>query len=127
MSEVGRTWKLWAYRYESGELWHVGVREWVKLHGLDHPLVAVLAEEILGDPYADEVTHYAWQYAEGSRYRHGDTPTMFQVRTGNNPKDPKRALMFLDMCFPYGLDVETKKGDGTVVALRITDRQEDDA
>ncbi len=112
-------------RYESGELWHVGARGWVKLHGLDHPLVAVLAEEILGDPYASAVTHYGWQYAEGSRYSHRDAPTMIQVRTGNDPKDPKRALMFLNMCFPYGLDIAIKNGDGDVVAMRITERQED--
>ena len=125
MSQIGRTWKLWAYRYESGKLWHVGARGWVKLHGLDHPLVAVLAEEILGDRYASEVTHYGWQYAEGSRYRHDDTPTMIQVRTGDDPKDPKRALMFLDMCFPYGVAAAVKSGDGNIVALRITERQED--
>ena len=125
MIQVGRTWKLWAHRYESGELWHVGQRKWVELHQLDHPLVSVLVEEILGDPYTAEVTHYGWQYAEGSRYRHGDVPTMIQVRTGNDPKDPKRALMFLDMCFPYGIDAEVKSGDGSIVAMRITERQED--
>ena len=46
MTSLGRTWKLWAYRYESGALWHVGERKWVELHQLGHPLVAVLAEEI---------------------------------------------------------------------------------
>ena len=122
MTCVGRTWKLWAHRYESGELWHVGQRKWVELHQLDHPIVAVLVEEILGDPYAAEVTHYGWQYAEGSRYRHGDVPTMIQVRTGS---DPKRARMFLDMCFPYGVDASVERGDGNIVAMRITERQED--
>ena len=122
---IGRTWKLWAHRHANGQLWHVGARRWVELHGLTHPLVAVLVEEILNDLYDDEVTHYGWQYVEGSRYRHGDVPTMIQVRTGNDPKDRKRALMFLNMCFPYGLDVAIKSGDGTVVALRITERQEE--
>ncbi len=117
-----RVWKLWAYRYESGRLWHVGERRWVELHQLSHPIVPVLVEEILGDPYAPEVTHYSWQYVEGSRYRHGDAPTMIQVRTG---PDPERAMMFLDMCFPNGLAVAIEKGDGNVVALRITQRQED--
>ena len=125
MSEVGRTWKLWAHRYESGKLWHIGDRGWVKLHGLDHPIIPVLVEEILGDLYADEVTHYGWQYVEGSRYRHGDVPTMIQVRTGNDPTNPKRARMFLDMCFPYGVDAAVKSGDGSIVAMRITERQED--
>lgn len=122
---VGRTWQLWAHRYENGKLWNIGQRPWVALHQLEHPIVAVLVEEILGDRYASEVTHYGWQYAEKSRYRHGDVPTMIQIRTGNDPKDPKRALMFLNMCFTYGLDVAIKSGDGDVVALRITERQED--
>jgi hypothetical protein len=33
--------------------------------------------------------------------------------------------MLLSMCFPYGLDAAIKSGDGNVVALRITERQED--
>jgi hypothetical protein len=122
---VGRTWGLWAYRHANGKLWHVGARKWVELHRLSHPLVAVLVEEILGDPYTDEVTHYGWQYAEGSRYRHGDLPTMIQVRTGNDPTNPKRARMFLDMCFPYGVDSAIERGDGSMIALRITERPED--
>lgn len=121
MSAVGRTWQLWACRYENGKLRHVGSRKWVELHQLAHPVVAVLVEEILGDPYADEVTHYGWQYAEGSRYRHGDAPTMIQVRTGNDPADPKRARMLLDMCFAYGIDADIERGEGRMVALRITE------
>jgi len=124
MSQVGRTWKLWAHRYDSGKLWHVGARKWVELHQLEHPVVAVLVEEVLGDPYADEVTHYAWQYVEGSRCRHGDVPTMIQVRTGNDPTNPKRGRMFLDMCFPYGVDASVACGDGNILALRITECQE---
>ena len=124
-TSVGRTWKLWAHRQESGKLWNIGSRRWVEIHQLSHPIVAVLVEEILGDPYAAEITHYGWQYVEGSRYRHGDAPTMIHIRTGNDPKDPKRALMFLNMCFTYGLDAAIKSGDGNVVALRITERQED--
>ena len=122
-TNVGRTWRLWAYRYESGKLWHVGTRKWVQLHGLDHPLVAVLVEEILGDPYDDEVTHYGW-HVEDSRHRHGDTPTMIQVRTGNDPSNPKRARMFLDMCFPYGVQAAIDHGEGNIVALRITEQPE---
>lgn len=120
-----REWKLWAYRYENGELWHIGERRWVELHQLQRPLVSVRVEKILGDLYAPEITHYGWQYTEGSRHRHGDVPTMIQVRTGNDPKNPTRALMFLSMCFPYGLDTAVKRGDGNIVALRITERQEE--
>lgn len=50
--------------------------------------------------------------------------TMIQVRTGSDPKNPK-ALMFLDMCFTYGLDTAVRQGDGAVVALRITEPPED--
>lgn len=125
MSTVGRTWKLWAYRYESGAFWHVGEKRWVALHQLSHPLIPVLVEEIVGDPYAAEVTNYGWQYVEGSQYRHGDAPTMIQIRTGSDPTNPKRALMFLDMCFPYGLAAAIETGDGNIVALRVTERPED--
>jgi hypothetical protein len=111
----GRTWKLWAYRYEGGKLWHVGARQWVTLHQLDRPLVPVLVEEVIGDPYAPEVTHYAWESSD----RPERAPAMVQVRTG---KTPGRAMMFLDMCFPYGLKAAIEKGDGKVLALRITER-----
>jgi hypothetical protein len=124
MSNVGHTWKLWAQRFENGTFWHVGARRWVALHGLSHPIVSVLVEEILSDPYAPEVTHYGWQYAEDSPYRHSDTPAMIQIRTGS---EPPRARMLLNMCFPYGLDAAISKGDGQVVALRITERKEEDA
>jgi len=118
----GRTWKLWAHRYESGALWHIGKRGWVEIHQLPHPIVPVLVKEVLGDPYAPEVTHYGWQYVEGSRYRHGDAPTMIQVRSGTTPE---RAMMMLDMCFPCEIRAMIERGDGNVVALRITERQEE--
>lgn len=75
-------------------------------------------DEILGDPYAPEVTHYGWQAAE---YRLEDPPTRIQVRADANPSDPKQALMFLSMCFSHGLDAAIKQGHGRVVALRITE------
>jgi hypothetical protein len=121
VSATGRTWELWAHRFESGELWHIGALPWVKIHGLPHPIVPVLVEEVLGDPYAPGVTHYGWQDAEGHGYRHGAAPMMIQVRSGT---DPSRAMMLLDMCFAYGLQAEVKRGRGSVVALRVTERQE---
>ena len=124
MITVGRTWQLWAHRYESGKLWNIGQRRWVEIHQLSCPIVPVLVEEIIGDRFDSEVTHYGWQDAEGRGHRHSDAPSMIQVRTGNDLKDPRRALSFLSMCFPYGLDAAVKHGDGAVVALRITERSE---
>lgn len=118
---VGRTWKLWAHRYEDGKLWHIGNRHWVELHQLQDPIVHVLVEEILGDPYIPEITHYGWQDTEDLKSRPEDPPAMIQVRTSTASSDPKRALMFLNMCFHYGLDVAIRHGDGNVVALRITE------
>lgn len=122
MTEIGRTWKLWASRHANDKLWNVGARRFVELHGTSHPIVPVLTEEILGDPYQSEVTHYGWQHVEGSRYRHSDVPVMIQVRTGT---EPRRSMMFLDMCFPYGVAAEVEAGRGSVLALRITERSED--
>ena len=68
---------------------------------------------ILGNPYAPEVTHYGWQDV------HDDVPVMIQIRTGSSPK---RAMMFLSMCFPYGVNSAVKAGEGRVVGLRITER-----
>lgn len=123
---VGRTWKLWATRRTSksgpraGEIayWNPGEKRWVELHGSDEPTIPVLVEEILGDDYAPEVTHYGWEDAERPRSH----PSMIQVRTGASAD---RAKMFLNMCFPYGLDLAIKHGDGKVVALRITERAEE--
>lgn len=118
MIRTGRTWNLWAARRESGSLWYVGAKRWVELHGSKDPTVPVLVEEILGDDYAPEVTHYGWEYAEGN-YAHlsAQHPSMIHVRTG---ADPSRAKMFLDMCFPYGLHTSVERGEGRVVAMRIT-------
>jgi hypothetical protein len=124
---IGRTWKLWAYLYpdHGGSLRNIGARGWVKLHGLSDPIVPVLVEEVLGDLYAPEVTHYGW---EDLRYPH-DAPEMIQVRCGLIPSDPRpdRALMLLDMCFAYGVKSAVEHGDGKILALRITQRPAEDA
>jgi len=118
---IGRSWKLWATRrpYPAGSpragefaYWNIGARRWVELHGSSDPTVPVLVEEILGDDYAPEVTHYGWDAAARPR----EYPSMIHVRTG---ADPARAKSFLSMCFTYGLDAAVKAGDGKVVALRI--------
>lgn len=112
MTAAGRVWKLWAHRYEDGKLWHVGARRWVQLHDLDRPLVPVVVEEILGDRYAAEITHYGW---DDKRTGHS-VPSMIQIRAG---LDPKRAMMMLAMC--VGIDASNI---GNVVPLCITETQE---
>jgi hypothetical protein len=118
VSTIGRTWQLWATRRENGALWNVGARPWVKLHGLKDPIVAVFVEEVLGDPYAPEVTHYAWEYHDKPER----SPMMVQIRTGDSPK---RAMMFLNMCFAYGVKAAIDRGEGKILALRITERNEE--
>jgi hypothetical protein len=114
---IGRTWNMWASRYANGALWNTGDRGWVQLHGLSEPTVPVLVEEILGDVYAPEVTHYGW--ADTAKYaRHDGLPSMIQIRTGTSPD---RAMMLLRMCFPYGIESAIQHGEGKVVALRITE------
>ena len=113
---IGGTFRLLNYN----KLWNVGVQRWVEIHLLDHPIVPVLVEEILGDPYAPEVTHYAWE----DRARPRDRPAMVQIRAGT---DPSRAMMFLNMCFACGIQAAVAAGQGKVLALRITERAEETA
>jgi nitrite reductase/ring-hydroxylating ferredoxin subunit len=135
VSAVVCTWALWAYRYEDGELWHVtSERGWVELLQRDcgaqifvpAAVVPVLAEEVIGDPYAAEVTHYGWRYARGNQCRHDDAPTMIQIRVKTDPSKPRSALMLLDLCFPGKIDDAIERGDGKLVTLRITERPETD-
>ena len=120
MITIGRTWELWAHRYANGKLWNVGKLRWVELHLIKEPIVPVLVEEVIGDPLVPEVSHYAWEANDTPRTH----PAMIQIRTGA-PNEPSRAMMFLDMCFPYGLKAEVAAGRGKVLALRITERVED--
>jgi hypothetical protein len=127
---VGRRWKLWATRRtcvsgpRAGEIvyWYIGTKRWVDLLKSRDPVVPVLVEEVLGNDYAPEVTHYGWEDADQSRESPSMSPSMIQVRTGASAD---RAMMFLDMCFPYGLKLAVEKKTGRVVALRITERAEE--
>ncbi len=118
MTSIGRTWELWACRYESGTFMHVGARRWVELHYLPEPIVPVLVEEVLGDPLAPEVTHYAWEDTDRPRA----SPAMVQRRAHASPGIQRSAWMLLDMCFPYGVKAEVDAGRGKILALRITER-----
>lgn len=125
---IGRTWKLFAHRYErDGKVTyqHVGEQWWVEIHHIDRPVVAILVEEIIGDPFEPSVTHYGWEAL--SRPRPGDeddprNPLTVQLRASSDPSDPSRALMLLNVCFPAGIETEIQNGAGKLLALRITER-----
>lgn len=126
---VGRRWRMFASkspdRKRPGEFlfMHVGDEGWVKLHGLEDPIVPVLVEEVLGDLYAPEVTNYGWEdlARRPGDEKHDERPVMIQIRAGNDPADPARATMLLRMCFAYGFEIEESNGAGRVLALRITE------
>lgn len=118
MTTIGRTWDLWAHRYASGKFMHPGARGWVELHGIQEPIVPVLLEEILDDLYDVEITHYGWENLTHPR----KAPSMVQLRANSDPTCPKRALMLLDICFAYGVQAAVDKGEGKILALRITER-----
>lgn len=124
---IGRTWKLWAHRYDTkgGMLRNIGDRWWVKIHGLSEPIVPVLVEEVLGDLFAAEVTHYGWEDLKHPR----SAPSMIQVRCEQTPSDrrPERALLLLDMCFAYGVRSAVEHGDGKILGLRVTERTTEEA
>ena len=48
----------------------------------------------------------------------------FNEHSEKRGTDPKRGRMFLDMCFPYGVDASVACGDGNILALRLTEGQE---
>ena len=98
-----RTWTLFACDYGSnnrgfdGQLFmHIGPEFYVKLHGLDEPIVEVLLTEDSDGPY------YGW-LATGE-----DSPSMIWPSEGQ-----------FSMCFPYGPKVAEDKGDGKPLRFRI--------
>jgi hypothetical protein len=118
---TGRTWDLYACRYVSGKFMHIGEKRWVELHQLTEPIVSVRVEEILDDPIRPDVTHYGWEYTDGSALaqRLAGRPSMIQIRAGE-----KHPMGLLAMCFPYGLEAQIESGEGRVIALRVTEQPE---
>jgi hypothetical protein len=103
------------HRYKSGEIWNVGSKVWLttcaSLFG-NHVIIAVLVEEI-SEPEGVLVTHYGWEYT----HKPG-TLTMIYPRATSERNKP---WMLLDMCFPYGIEAAIKRGEGQMLALRITE------
>lgn len=118
---VGRTWALYAHA-SRGTHWHLGAKQWVELHGLDDPIVPVLAEEWLGDARAPEVTHYGWEDTDKPGHVVMIWPRARDDRDRGHDPVPT-PWMLLGMCFPYGMQVAVDHGDGKMVALRVTERE----
>lgn len=101
MTEPER-WRMWAHRYDNGELWNLGSRQYAEAHGLTRPVLEVDVVEVEdGDPAA---THWGWMRAGKTE------PTMVY---------PRKSL--LDMCFHYGMQVEIDAGKGRMVRLVVTE------
>lgn len=94
MGEANR-WELYAHKRESG-YWHAGSKKFVEAHMLHDPIVQI---ELTEDP---EGTYWGW-LAKDATY-----PSMVW---------PKK--MLLDICFPYGPDVEQERGKGRVVRMVV--------
>jgi hypothetical protein len=89
-----RTWRMHAYQ-EDGYFENFGEREWVRLHGMDLPIVEVVLTE---DPQG----HYYGWLATGE-----DEPTMIW---------PSRAQF--ECCFPYSWRDEVLRGHGEALRMR---------
>lgn len=108
---TGRTWELWG-QVSHDSYCHVGEKWWVALHGRALPLVALLVEEWTGNPRDPEVTHYGWEYA--------DKPGIVAMIHPRATSARMRPWTRLEMCFTYGMQIETDQGKGKMLALRIT-------
>lgn len=101
MTDPGR-WRMYAHRYDSGDLHNLGERWWVEIHGLPDPIVEVDVIEVeADDPTA---THWAWMDKDRNE------PEMIY---------PRESLF--SMCFPYDVQAEVDAGRGRVVRLAVTE------
>jgi len=117
---------MYAHCNARGQLMHIGTRRFVELHDLPDPIVPVLVEEIEGDPKTPEVTHYGWQEFDRPHGADKGLPCMIQVRCGSTEQQLQMPWMILNICFPYGMKLEVDHGSGRMLALRITERTEDE-
>lgn len=101
MTEPGR-WRMWAHRYDSGDLWNLGSRWYVEFHGVPKSIVEVDVAEVADDDPA--ATHWGLMRA-------GETePVMIYPRE-----------VLFRVCFPYGVQAEVDAGKGRVVRLAVTE------
>ena len=95
------SWDAWAH--EDRVLWHIGEKRWVELHGLDLPIVEV---RVTLNP---EGRYWGWQYAG----KESELPEMVWPEG-----------FMLRMCFPYGFEIEEKRGKGRHVRLNIVKKED---
>lgn len=100
------SWDLWAHRGTDERFYHVGERWWVKLHGLDLPVVPV---RVTPDPNGGY-----WGWLDVAK------PAVAQ----QVPKMIQPHLGLLSVCFPYGLKAAEEAGQGQRIQLRIEPREE---
>lgn len=117
---VVNSWNMHAQRYESGDLWNIGHKRWVALHG-DLPIVPVLVEELDVDPLDPSVTHYGWWDFKTDMQDESAKPQMMYPRVGGPDRPDITPWMLLGMCFAHGMKAEIDRGNGRMVALRITE------
>lgn len=101
MTEPGR-WRMWAHRYNNGDLHNLGSRRYVEAHGLTNPILEVDVVEVADDDPA--TTHWGWMQAGKTE------PVMIYPRE-----------VLFRVCFPYGVQAEVDAGRGRVVRLAVTE------
>lgn len=101
--KISRTWTLWAYDYgdhkdfPSHLFMHIGTKGYVKLHGIEKPIVKVQITEDINGAY------FGWLDTGA------DAPSMIWP-----------SQIQFNMCFPYGPEIEEKRGKGKSLRLAIT-------
>lgn len=95
-------WRMFAHRYENGDLRNLGSRRYVEAHSVWAPIVEVSVAEVPdGDPAA---THWGWMATDATE------PVMIYPRE-----------VLFRVCFPYGVQAEVDAGKGRVVRLAVTE------
>jgi len=101
MPDLG-PWRMWAHRYDNGDLHNLGSRRYVEAHGLRKPIIEVDVAEVSDDDPA--ATHWGWM-------RPTDTePVMIYPRE-----------VLFRVCFPYGVQAEVDAGKGRMVRLAVAE------
>ncbi|ACU71891.1 hypothetical protein Caci_2982 [Catenulispora acidiphila DSM 44928] len=100
-TEAG-TWRMFAHRYDSGDLHNLGSRRYVEFHGVSAPIVEVDVVEVSDDD--PTATHWGWMGMDITE------PVMIYPRE-----------VLFRVCFPYGVQAEVDAGKGRVVRLAVTE------